>query len=264
MTDEFGFEIGSSEAYEGHLEELLDRLEAQEGGGYLSEVSSSSGSRPGARSRPCPARSAGTQPTDALDRFDVDKAELKPFHHEIVQRLGRQVAASWSTQHPIRVIRVVGYTDPVGTKDYNLALGMRRARQVQSALSVAIELQRRAHWRVRVAKVNTVVVITPSTEGVRDPVANNGTPEGRACNRRVEVFLEAAGPWLTGPPPPACAPFSTRTATGDTDADALQPTRPSLQTAGNYNSGAGATQKPRHAKAGWLAASPSSTTSSGA
>jgi hypothetical protein len=39
MTDEFGFEIGSSEVYEGRLDEMLDRLEVQEGGGYESSLS---------------------------------------------------------------------------------------------------------------------------------------------------------------------------------------------------------------------------------
>jgi len=47
MTDEFGLEIDSSEAYEGQLEELLDRLEAEEVGGYSSELTSSGTPRPG-------------------------------------------------------------------------------------------------------------------------------------------------------------------------------------------------------------------------
>lgn len=184
-------EIGGYESaiHEGRrLEELLDQLEVQETGGNLSGTSLIT-------TRSCPPRSSGSTPTDVLDRFDFDKATLKSFHSDIVQRLARQVAMSWTTQQPIHAIRVIGYTDFVGqtrTDAYNRALGLRRARAVQSALYTAIELQRRTHWRARILKGNTEVVITPSTEGARDPVGNNRTPEGRACNRRVEVFLEAS------------------------------------------------------------------------
>jgi outer membrane protein OmpA-like peptidoglycan-associated protein len=226
MADEFGFETGSPGVYQGYLEELLDqlevqetgghepmiyedrleelldRLEAQEAGGYLSEVTSSSKPRPGATTPPCPARTAGAQPVVVLDRFDFDKDKLKPLHDELVQRIARQVAMSWSSPRPIEVIRLVGHTDPVGTDNYNLALGLRRAREVQSALWLAIELQRRVHWRARVTNVTKLVII-PDSQGARDPVGNNRTPEGRACNRRVEVFLETkAAP----PPPPPPGP----------------------------------------------------------
>lgn len=39
MTDEFGFEVGPSEVYEGHLDEMLDRLELQESSAFESSFS---------------------------------------------------------------------------------------------------------------------------------------------------------------------------------------------------------------------------------
>jgi outer membrane protein OmpA-like peptidoglycan-associated protein len=185
---------------EDRLGELLDRLELQETGGYLSELTPSKTPGPVTKSQSCPPSSSGAQPTEVLDQFDFAKDHLKPFHRGIVQRLARLVAASWTTQQPIHVIRVVGHTDPVGKEPFNRELGLRRARAVQSALEFSLALQRRVHWRARIMNVSTDVVITPSTEGSRDPVAPNTTPQGRACNRRVEVFLE------TPPPPPPLPP----------------------------------------------------------
>jgi outer membrane protein OmpA-like peptidoglycan-associated protein len=165
-----------SSVYEDRLRELLDRLELQESGGYLSELTPSK-TPPVTKSQSCPPRSSGAQPTEVLDQFDFAKDNLKPFHREIVQRLARLVAASWGTQQPIHVIRVVGYTDPVGKEPFNQGLGLQRARAVQSALE--------------------------------DPVAPNTTPQGRACNRRVEVFLETPPPPTppTPPTPPPCPPI---------------------------------------------------------
>ncbi len=227
MTDEYGFESATYEAeeqlleeildrlevqegegyessvYEDRLRELLDRLELQESDGYLSELTPSKTPRPVTKTQSCPPRSSGAQPTEVLDQFDFAKDNLKPFHREIVQRLARLVAASWGTQQPIHVVRVVGYTDPVGKEPFNQGLGLRRARAVQSALEFSLALQRRIHWRARIIKVSTDVVITPSTEGSRDPVAPNTTPQGRACNRRVEVFVETPPPPPPPPPPPS-------------------------------------------------------------
>src|ERR1700722_7969516 len=130
-------EIGGYESaiHEGRLEELLDQLEVQETGGNLSGTSVIT-------TRSCPLRSSGSAPTDVLDRFDFDKATLKSFHSDIVQRLARQVAMSWTTQQPIHAIRVIGHTDSVGqsrTDAYNRALGLRRARAVNWGLSTGNE-----------------------------------------------------------------------------------------------------------------------------
>jgi outer membrane protein OmpA-like peptidoglycan-associated protein len=191
-----------SPAYEDRLAEILDRIEAQESGGYLSELSSSGPARPATKTARCPA-TTGPQPTDVLDQFDFRKDTLKPFHREILERLARVVGLSWTTQQPIHVIRVVGHTDSVGDAAFNRDLGMWRARAVQSALQFSLALQRRVHWRARILHGSTDVVISPETKGKTDPVAPNTTPEGRACNRRVEVFLETPPP----PPPPLPPPW---------------------------------------------------------
>ncbi|WP_152911231.1 OmpA family protein, partial [Burkholderia cenocepacia] len=68
-----------------------------------------------------------------------------------------------------------GFTDSVGSDDYNLALSKRRAESVAAYL--------KAHG----LKTDSMTV---SGRGKADPVASNATPEGRASNRRVEIRLQ--------------------------------------------------------------------------
>jgi outer membrane protein OmpA-like peptidoglycan-associated protein len=70
---------------------------------------------------------------------------------------------------------VTGHTDSTGAADHNERLSDRRARSVADYLGT--------HG---VHQVRLLV------EGFADqrPVASNGTPEGRAQNRRVELTLE--------------------------------------------------------------------------
>jgi OmpA family len=104
------------------------------------------------------------------------------------------VAASWDTQRPIRLIHLVGHTDPVGSDEYNRNLGGRRALEVQNALKAAIEALRPG--------LTGQITFIADTEGEQSPVGDNRTQEGRACNRRVEVFLPVQPPLPPTPPPP--------------------------------------------------------------
>jgi len=159
--------------------------------------------QPPATTQQCPSTYLGAGPTAVLDRFDFDVPKpgwllgsaLKPFHRPIVQSLAQQVAASWNTQQPIRLIRLVGHTDPVGSGDYNNNLGGRRALEVQNALKAAIEALKPG--------LSGQITFIPDTEGERCPVGDNRKLEGRARNRRVEVFLR---PLQTTPPPPPPPP----------------------------------------------------------
>src|SRR5262249_49657045 len=62
--------------------------------------------------------------------FDYDSADLSPGTRDSLQR-----AASCLREHPDKSVLLVGETDPRGTEEYNLALGDRRARAVQSYLT---------------------------------------------------------------------------------------------------------------------------------
>jgi outer membrane protein OmpA-like peptidoglycan-associated protein len=72
-------------------------------------------------------------------------------------------------------IRVEGYTDSTGRKSFNEALSLRRAKTVKNLLTA------------QGVPANQVIVVGL---GPTQPLANNGTPEGRAINRRVELHIE--------------------------------------------------------------------------
>lgn len=79
-------------------------------------------------------------------------------------------------------LQIVGYTDAVGTPQYNLDLSYRRAQNVERWLL--------AYGRVQVAALHL------EGRGANDPVAPNalpdgrGDPAGRQRNRRVEILLQ--------------------------------------------------------------------------
>jgi outer membrane protein OmpA-like peptidoglycan-associated protein len=72
------------------------------------------------------------------------------------------------------LIEVTGHTDSTGSDSYNQQLSERRSQAVGSYL-VAQQVQRER-------------VITHGF-GEEYPIADNGTPEGRQANRRVELRL---------------------------------------------------------------------------
>ena len=105
---------------------------------------------------------------DAL--FATDHATLAPTARESLDRL-----LSERADHTYSQVSVTGFTDSVGSDDYNLALSKRRAESVAAYL--------KAHG----LKTDSLTV---TGRGKADPVASNTTPEGRASNRRVEIRLQ--------------------------------------------------------------------------
>ena len=72
------------------------------------------------------------------------------------------------------VFQIKGFTDSSGSLDANQTLSMRRAQSVIAYLE-------------QFGNVPLTRVLTPGAMGDSHPVSSNGTPEGRAENRRVEV-----------------------------------------------------------------------------
>jgi len=72
------------------------------------------------------------------------------------------------------LLLVVGYTDSVGSEEYNQVLSERRAGGVVNHLQQACGWK---PWRM----------LTPTGMAEADPLASNDTPEGKAQNRRVSV-----------------------------------------------------------------------------
>jgi outer membrane protein OmpA-like peptidoglycan-associated protein len=72
-------------------------------------------------------------------------------------------------------IVVYGYTDNVGTRDNNMALSQNRAQAVRDYL---------------VSKGMPQDIVKAEGKGPDEPVSDNGSIEGRAQNRRVEIVVQ--------------------------------------------------------------------------
>ena len=101
--------------------------------------------------------------------FDTGKAALSGKARE---DLCAAAAAAENTSNALML--VVGYTDSVGSDDYNQTLSEKRAG------SVINFLQQACHWK-------PYRMLTPAGMAKADPLASNETPEGKAQNRRVSV-----------------------------------------------------------------------------
>ena len=101
--------------------------------------------------------------------FDFDKATLKPEGRTKLD----EAVATLNRYSDMRV-EIQGHTDSLGTEAYNQGLSERRAKAVHDYL---------------VSKGISASRLTTRGFGETQPVADNGTKEGRAQNRRV-VLIE--------------------------------------------------------------------------
>lgn len=62
--------------------------------------------------------------------FDFDSSELKPQARSTIEAL-----AAWMNEHPGVALTIEGHADERGTREYNLALGDRRANAVRDYLA---------------------------------------------------------------------------------------------------------------------------------
>src|SRR5688572_24336549 len=96
----------------------------------------------------------------------------------MINNLATSVIQSLNSPGPIEVIRLFGHTDSTGNEKHNLGLGDRRARAVAAALQDKLK-----------GFLGRVKIVVEPSPGETDPRADNRTGEGRARNRRVEVFI---------------------------------------------------------------------------
>ena len=69
--------------------------------------------------------------------FDYDSAELDADAQELLQH-----QAAWFKEHNILVVTIEGHCDERGTREYNLALGEKRAQAVKNYLNGIAEFPR--------------------------------------------------------------------------------------------------------------------------
>lgn len=101
--------------------------------------------------------------------FDVDSFALNQRSRRVINQLARSL-----NRYPSSYIDVIGHTDSTGSREYNQQLSERRANAVANALT------RRGVNPARIASAGV---------GETQPIASNATPQGRAQNRRVEIYV---------------------------------------------------------------------------
>jgi len=104
--------------------------------------------------------------------FDFNKAELRSEGKEKLD----EIAASIKKRYPDGRIGIYGYTDSIGSKDYNKQLAEERANAVKQYLQQQTGLD--------MSRINTYA------KGESNPVATNATPAGRQKNRRVDIVAQ--------------------------------------------------------------------------
>jgi outer membrane protein OmpA-like peptidoglycan-associated protein len=101
--------------------------------------------------------------------FDFNKFALKPEARERLARISGIVLA-----YPDLMLAIEGYTDSIGTDEYNQTLSEKRAQTVQAYLTGS-----------GVAPDH----VTAAGFGKANPVSDNTTAAGRKLNRRVEMVV---------------------------------------------------------------------------
>ena len=101
--------------------------------------------------------------------FDFNKYTLRPAAREKLAKISGIILS-----HPGLRLEVDGYTDSIGSDDYNLKLSDRRASGVRDYL---------------VSQGLAPDNLTVKGFGKEDPVASNDTAAGRQKNRRVEMVV---------------------------------------------------------------------------
>jgi outer membrane protein OmpA-like peptidoglycan-associated protein len=101
--------------------------------------------------------------------FEVNRADIQPNLRPILDRFAQTLRDNQASS-----VRIVGHTDSTGTDAINNPLSVNRAASVRDYL---------------VDRGVAAGRIAIDGRGSREPIASNDTPEGRAKNRRVEIFV---------------------------------------------------------------------------
>jgi len=123
--------------------------------------------------RPLPGEEGSEEEAAAAARaarmiyFDFDSSEIRPEYAAVIASHARRLASNVTL-----TVRLEGHTDERGSREYNIALGERRAQAVRRALLL------------QGAGENQVATVS---YGEERPAADGMTEEAWAQNRRVEI-----------------------------------------------------------------------------
>ena len=109
--------------------------------------------------------------------FDLNRADIKPNFEPVLDKF-----ATTLQQNPGTDVNIIGYTDNTGSDAINNPLSVNRAASTRNYLVSRGISSNRIHI---------------DGKGSTDPIASNSTENGRAENRRVEIYVaeqQATGP----------------------------------------------------------------------
>lgn len=104
--------------------------------------------------------------------FAVNRAEIRGDFRPVLDRFAQTLLAN-----PASTVQIIGHTDSSGSDAINNPLSVNRAASTRDYL---------------VGRGVPPARITIDGRGAWEPVADNGTPAGRAQNRRVEIYVGEA------------------------------------------------------------------------
>ena len=110
--------------------------------------------------------------------FDVNKAEIKPQLRPVLDKFAQSL-----NTYPSSTVRIIGHTDSTGSDAINNPLSVNRAASTRDYLAA------------RGVATSRMAI---DGRGSREPIADNGTAQGRAMNRRVEIFVAEPAPTPKG------------------------------------------------------------------
>jgi len=111
-------------------------------------------------------------PKDMITYFEFDKSDFNP-NPETEKYLDKTNA--FLDQNTEARLSITGYTDAIGTEEYNMALGYRRAQRMQQ------------YFEGKGILADKIII---ESKGKKEPADNNNTSEGRANNRRTVITLK--------------------------------------------------------------------------
>ena len=127
-----------------------------------------SGSAAGGRPGQSVAGGGSMAPADRIVYFSFDSADVLPESRTIIEANARKLTGNQRT-----ITQLEGHTDERGSREYNIALGERRANAVRQAM-IAMGV---APQQIRIVSY-----------GEERPAASGPDEQSYALNRRVEIM----------------------------------------------------------------------------
>ena len=105
--------------------------------------------------------------------FDINKSDIRSQYHDEVAKVG-----NFMQKYPTTTAVIEGYTDDVGSEEYNLQLSQQRSESVVNTLVDKFGIDRSR--------------LSAKGYGKAKPIATNVTNVGKQKNRRIDAIIDCA------------------------------------------------------------------------